>query len=507
MILLPNGKPAGGGKAILITPSQGGYIRNCKEIHNRSCPTITTKADGKYHFPAQVDPWGIVVLHDDGYRNFSEADYKKGNDIKLQPWGRIEGKLLVGSKPGANERVVVQLVDNSRDQNQPRIHHDIRSSTDETGAFVFDRLPPGEAIVGRFVEIREHTWSTRQNERVNIESGKTLQVQLGGKGRPVIGRFVKPAGRDDLNFASNQAYFSTTIDLERNVPKPPARPENWESLDQATKAAWTDEYKNWRKEVEKWLETEEGKAYQKAGRGSESKPETLQSSRSNPTEPSWQKDVPAGAYNLRAYLMSGDPSKPKGQGDSPSWADFTHDFIVPEMPGGRSDEPLDLGRLELKAREQIVSSASAGQRVAAKAKPEKTLIGQALPGLKEFQFAAQPDIDQAGAVLVCFWDMEQRPSRHCIQELAKMSGKLAEKNVTVIAVNTSAVDKKQLEAWLGKNSIKLPVGQVSGDIRNTLSTWQVRKQPWLILTDKEHVVRAVGLPLAEVEGKIKETTK
>jgi hypothetical protein len=25
-----------------------------------------------------------------------------------------------------------------------------------------------------------------------------------------------------------------------------------------------------------------------------------------------------------------------------------HDFTMPDIPGGRSDEPLDLGRLELK---------------------------------------------------------------------------------------------------------------------------------------------------------------
>ena len=115
------------------------------------------------------------------------------------------------------------------------------------------------------------------------------------------------------------------------------------------------------------------------------------------------------------------------------------------------------------------------------------------------------DIDQAKGrmLLVCFFDMNQRPSRHCITQLAKRAEQLEEKGVTVIAVQSSKVDKNTLHEWMKEYNISYPVGTVYDDEDKTRFSWGVKSLPWLILTDKNHVVVAEGIALSELDLKIK----
>ncbi len=114
------------------------------------------------------------------------------------------------------------------------------------------------------------------------------------------------------------------------------------------------------------------------------------------------------------------------------------------------------------------------------------------------------DIDQAKGkmLLVCFWDMNQRPSRNCIIQLAKRAEELKRKGITVVAVQASKVEKNDLDEWVKKNSIPFPVGMIQGDEEEIRFNWGVKSLPWLILTDKEHTVTAEGFGLDELDDKI-----
>ncbi len=62
-----------------------------------------------------------------------------------------------------------------------------------------------------------------------------------------------------------------------------------------------------------------------------------------------------------------------------------------------------------------------------------------------------------------------------------------------------------LSEWVKKHDVPFPVGMIEGDVEKTKLAWGVQAQPWLILTDKEHIVRAeVGLN--ELDQKIKEAS-
>ena len=104
-------------------------------------------------------------------------------------------------------------------------------------------------------------------------------------------------------------------------------------------------------------------------------------------------------------------------------------------------------------------------------------------------------------ILVCFWDMQQRPSRNCIMRLAKQAQQLNQKGITVVAVQASKIDENALNEWVKKNNIPFPVGMVQDDVEKTKFAWGIRSLPWLILTDKQHAVQAEGFSINELNER------
>lgn len=133
-----------------------------------------------------------------------------------------------------------------------------------------------------------------------------------------------------------------------------------------------------------------------------------------------------------------------------------------------------------------------------------SLVGRPLPELKDLKIEISSADVGDKMLLVCFWDMEQRPSRNCIMRLAKQAEQLKQKGIIIVAVQASKVDENTLNDWVKKYKIPFPVGIVQGDEEKTRFAWGVRSLPWLILTDKEHVVRREGFGLEELARKIKE---
>ena len=127
-----------------------------------------------------------------------------------------------------------------------------------------------------------------------------------------------------------------------------------------------------------------------------------------------------------------------------------------------------------------------------------------MPEIEDLKIVPSPADADNSMILICFWDMQQRPSRNCISRLAKQAQQLKRKDVTVVAVHASMVDEDALKEWVKENSIPFPVGTIQGDVENNRVAWGVRSLPWLILTDKEHIIRAEGVALEELGERIKE---
>jgi hypothetical protein len=135
------------------------------------------------------------------------------------------------------------------------------------------------------------------------------------------------------------------------------------------------------------------------------------------------------------------------------------------------------------------------------------LTGRALPSFNDIKINLDSSQTKGRIILVCFFDMEQRPARNCIIQLNKQAQQLSQQGVTVVAVQASKVDENALNKWVKKYKIPLPVGIVQGDEEDIRFTWGVRSLPWLILTDKQHAVTAEGFTLTELNEKLSSNSK
>jgi hypothetical protein len=100
--------------------------------------------------------------------------------------------------------------------------------------------------------------------------------------------------------------------------------------------------------------------------------------------------------------------------------------------------------------------------------------------------------------------MQQRPSRHFVQQLTKQAEMLSDQHLLVVLIQTSKIEPKVLEQWFTKNEIPFMSNLFKGDFEKKKTEWGVKSLPWLILTDKEHVVRAEGFAFSELDNQLKQ---
>lgn len=147
-----------------------------------------------------------------------------------------------------------------------------------------------------------------------------------------------------------------------------------------------------------------------------------------------------------------------------------------------------------------IAERSAGTRYVPRT-PAK-LTGKSLPDLKKVGIDLPADANDR-MLLVCLWDMNQRPSRHCIGELIRRAASLGEKDVTILAVHAGKVEEGVFNQWIEQNKPPFPVGRITGDVEKTLFDWGTALLPHLILTDRKHIVIAEGFALlGELDQRI-----
>ncbi len=158
--------------------------------------------------------------------------------------------MKIGTRPAAGTLVFLsesqpaaRAPDEAMRSAKPAAHRQLR------GRFTFERVIPAELSVSRFftLERLSGSWGAGDSRIVMIEPNKTTSVDLGGMGRPVIGRFVLPSG-----IKPSAVFSRVNQSLELIRPEPPFP----KGLNRQRRETWLAE----------WLSTEAGKAYTQSKR-------------------------------------------------------------------------------------------------------------------------------------------------------------------------------------------------------------------------------------------------
>ncbi len=316
-----NGRPLARAAVILSTKSHGAQLWNSK-FHDTAYPQVRTGSDGRFRFPAQTEPFRVFVDHESGFADADEKALASGSPLVIRPWGRVAGTVVIGSRPAAGVEIRLSELDTRWGPDAPlRITQAAQTHTDARGRYAFEKVIPGRLGVSRIFRLERSAFhiGTGAGRIVAVKSGVTTFVDLGGAGRPVVGRFVMPAG-----IKAGGIFPSWDQSLELIRPEPPYPAD----LRAHEREAWLRE----------WLATDDGEAYARS--------ECRLDTNVRPDGRFRVEDVPAGRYRLHADVREPGTGVPGTFG--PELASIETEIVVPEIPGGRTDVPLDLGTIELK---------------------------------------------------------------------------------------------------------------------------------------------------------------
>jgi hypothetical protein len=294
VVRLPDGTPAAGAMIYLVEPRRTlWFTETMSESHVPKERIVVADAAGSFRFAASLGRGYLIVGHKGGYLEIDVRQTAAKSDLKLLPWGTVTGTFMVGSKTARHCNVGLSPDLPPADSDRPRIKRfGLGMQTDAKGRFRFDRVPPGPGMLaGPRLHFASYSSGLLISRQVpySVAAGETIQMVLGGTGRPVTGKLAFPEG---------------------------VRPAF-----------------GWRMGIGRLTDSDSVVYRFEINRDGTFRIE----------------DIPAGRYELRIDFRSLVPGD--GSPEHPLLGYVAKTFTIPEMPTGRSDEPLDLGTLVVERKE------------------------------------------------------------------------------------------------------------------------------------------------------------
>lgn len=130
-----------------------------------------------------------------------------------------------------------------------------------------------------------------------------------------------------------------------------------------------------------------------------------------------------------------------------------------------------------------------------------SLKDKPLPSLDSFHLPE--DCAPAGKpILLCLFDLEQRPSRRVIRLLAEQHDALKQKGLTVLGLQSAITTAEALQEYRQDSPAPFPIGRVGEKSDQAKWAATVESLPWLILANASHQVVAEGFAIEELDTKL-----
>lgn len=363
VVLEPDGKPATNVTVYLADSGRNGVYAGegdklvVREEIYRGTRKVKTDGAGHFSFPAMPDAYAVLIFGTNGFAEVRVASLETNSEVRLRKYARVEGQLMIGLRPGSNEtvnldRAFIPYEDYPRDF--PPLNLYLSTHTDAGGKFVFERVPPIAVELYHSPKVRDSQMGIIPQSQVTgvaLAPGETRQIILGGKGRPVVGRLAVKDYEGKIDYRADVQSMETVVPPPDGLPDLSVISREFSTkirsldTDEARKAASDEHQKQWEAAMKKtrdFYHTAAGREYYFSRHRY-----ALNFSQDGAFR---IEDVPGGKYSLRIELREAGGSQPFNQ---PIIGSLTKEIVVPDSPGGRSDEVFDVGTLEVTARHSL----------------------------------------------------------------------------------------------------------------------------------------------------------
>ncbi|UCF16590.1 MAG: redoxin domain-containing protein, partial [Phycisphaerales bacterium] len=458
------GKPVAGAQVALSTDNLGVQVSHGKlepMLGNVESRIFETDSNGDFDLGKRPEgSFDLILAHDKGFALVESKDFLDSREIRLQPWGRIEGRVAQGRYAAENKIWMAGSPNSTWFLNKREYRYETKCDTG--GRFVFEKVPAGWFEAGYLTRTGEMGASITCRTPFEVKAGETTKITLGGSGRPVVGNFVPPESCD------KPMYFGNGLrDLITTRPDEPL-PENF---DRMTKR----EQQQWRMQ---WYKTEEYRQYRDAYWH----------------DPNWRQytfrinddgsfrieDVIAGKYDLTVWIEE----RITGAGRPEEIASYYGTIEVPQ--GGQSDEPLDLGELELMMHEPLRVGDAAPLFEA------KTLDGGNLK-----------PIDYRGKfVLLSIWQPVSHPEIERLWELYDTYKPGGRFEIIGLGGNDTL---EEVRKYLEENPVPWPQIFIGEEFKAGIAKdYRIQGMPWIFFIGPDGTIIGTGLRGEKLESAVRE---
>lgn len=169
--------PLANAEVVLATNPLSVKNRKASSDSLRDNRMVQTDAAGRFELPPEVEPFCIVVLHDQGFANMTEQEFADSSTIRIQPWTAGKDTFQVQrrpvtarAKPAASPKLAVSKAPSAQDEKSSS-KDDIPAANPSTDAW-----QPGQVLDFRVINAR--TKEPLPDVKLDLQfSGKGINFQ------------------------------------------------------------------------------------------------------------------------------------------------------------------------------------------------------------------------------------------------------------------------------------------------------------------------------------------
>jgi len=170
-----NGTPVAGAEiAALGDVSRPSIVLGKGRFNERQTDADKTVSDenGQFKLDVTIDVHFLVGTHPQGgFTQMDSRDFESTHVLRLQPWGRLEGRTVVGQTVVGGQEIMMNLKDGLRTDFQS-----FRTFSDATGKFAFEFVPPLPVSLVRLEPAGEASWIHRDATNIAAAAGGVTRV-------------------------------------------------------------------------------------------------------------------------------------------------------------------------------------------------------------------------------------------------------------------------------------------------------------------------------------------
>ncbi len=314
------------GARVIVCPADSST--RIRQGERRSSGLIETRTVdfGQAVIALDLKPHALVVYHDRGYAIAPFDQVRKSGKVVVEPWSDLTGQFVIRDQLVAKETIEVMFVPLADHFREVRgsLSLTFKAQTDRHARFTFPRLPGLDGRIARHFVLKQTPPPNSGTmigyhpaRNLSLQPGKSSDITLGGKGRPLEGTLTLP---DWVKTQHDLSWCFARLQRLHPEPFPGGRTRNRQS-------SW----------VRRNRQTPEGKKYWLA--------ELDFSFRVNPDGTFRLEDVPPGEYELDVQFYAAPDDN--GREYEQLMGAVKKAITVPKFPAGRQSEPHNLGEVEI----------------------------------------------------------------------------------------------------------------------------------------------------------------